>query len=100
MNGWMIRTCVVGMISTNCYLVYRDEAGTGPEETRPGVIIDPGDNAAYVEHQCLQLRIQPQAILLTHGHFDHLLRRESCGNIFRFLFTRERRKWECCGTRI
>ena len=73
MNGWKIRTCVVGMISTNCYLVYRDEAGTGPEETRPGVIIDPGDNAAYVEHQCLQLRIQPQAILLTHGHFDHLL---------------------------
>lgn len=35
-------------------------------------IVDPGDNAEVILEEVVKLRITPSAILLTHGHFDHL----------------------------
>ena len=32
---------VLGMVSTNCYLVYNDD-------TKEGVVVDPADNGAYI----------------------------------------------------
>ena len=66
MNDLRIKTCVLGMVSTNCYLVYH-------EQTREAVIIDPADNSEYLQAQCRDLALNPRAILLTHGHFDHIL---------------------------
>lgn len=58
-----IETLVVGSLSTNCYWIY--EPGR-----KDGVLIDPGAEADTIQ-AALGPRT-PAAILLTHGHFDHL----------------------------
>jgi hydroxyacylglutathione hydrolase len=54
----------VGLIETNCYVV-------GCEETKEGVVIDPGGHPqrilAEVERQGLTVKY----VLNTHAHFDH-----------------------------
>ena len=40
--------------------------------TRETVIVDPADNADYIADQCRMRGYLPSAILLTHGHFDHI----------------------------
>jgi glyoxylase-like metal-dependent hydrolase (beta-lactamase superfamily II) len=52
------------MLQGNCYLVRCDEAGRG-------VIIDPGDEAERIAEKIAGMKIEPAAILLTHGHIDH-----------------------------
>lgn len=74
-----IKRCVVGMISTNCYMVYHD--GEEKDE-KPCVIIDPGDNAQYLARICQNEKLKPQAILLTHGHFDHIMAADELRRIF------------------
>ena len=63
-----IKRCVVGMISTNCYIVYKAPQG----EENPCIIIDPGDNASYLAKLCRDEKLKPEAILLTHGHMQHV----------------------------
>ncbi|MBS5065859.1 MAG: MBL fold metallo-hydrolase [Hungatella hathewayi] len=64
MGDLRIKTCVLGMVSTNCYIVYRE---------KEAVVIDPADNGAYIVNQCRELGVMPVAVLLTHGHFDHIM---------------------------
>jgi hydroxyacylglutathione hydrolase len=59
-----IRSIVVGMLQGNCYLVRCDEAGHG-------VIVDPGDDAERIAAEVASMKLEPEAILLTHGHIDH-----------------------------
>lgn len=55
-----------GAWGTNCYL-----AATGPGEEC--VIIDPGHEAAPgVEETVARHRLKPVAVVLTHGHLDHV----------------------------
>lgn len=65
MGNLKIRNQVLGLIGTNCYLVFDDQ-------TKEGVIIDPADNGALILNQCRELEVIPKAVLLTHGHFDHI----------------------------
>ena len=65
MSDFRIKTCVLGPVSTNCYLVYNDT-------TKEAVAVDPGDNGDYILNKCSELGIKQQAVLLTHGHFDHI----------------------------
>lgn len=66
-NGKMQIKCLkVGELETNCYLIW-------DEETQEALIIDPADEANFVTEEVLGLKIQPTAIVLTHGHFDHCL---------------------------
>ena len=65
MSDMRVKTCVLGAVSTNCYLVYN-------EGTKKAVIVDPADNAQFILNKCNELGITPEAILLTHGHFDHI----------------------------
>ncbi|MGM9992400.1 MAG: MBL fold metallo-hydrolase [Candidatus Bruticola sp.] len=60
-----IITREVGGFATNCYLVY--------DSDNTGVIIDPGDNAAELEQIITNHHLNIKAILLTHGHCDHLI---------------------------
>ncbi len=60
-----ILTVTGGMLQTNCYLVWNEGA-------KDCVVIDPGFEATEI---LVQLRAQGKkvaAILLTHGHFDHV----------------------------
>ena len=59
MNDMRVKTCVLGAVSTNCFLVYHDT-------TKEAVIIDPADNAHYILNKCSELGISPRAVLLTH----------------------------------
>jgi glyoxylase-like metal-dependent hydrolase (beta-lactamase superfamily II) len=61
-----IQNISVGELQTNCYLVWN-------EDTRNCLIIDPGEDADFISEEILRLNLHPQAILLTHGHFDHCL---------------------------
>lgn len=63
----MIRiNCIrVGMLQTNCYIVY-------DEEIKEAVIIDPGDNAAFLANCIDSMGLNATAILLTHAHMDHI----------------------------
>jgi len=56
----------VGQMAVNCFLFYNSK-------TNHCLIIDPGDEADFITDKLLQLKLTPKAILLTHGHFDHLL---------------------------
>lgn len=54
----------VGDYQTNCYMV------SGPEDTC--VLIDPGYEPEYLLQQAHKRGKTVAAILLTHGHFDHV----------------------------
>lgn len=56
---------IVGEMGTNCYLVYSAD--------KTAVIIDPGDEGVEIAQMIDQMGLKPIAILLTHGHFDHIL---------------------------
>jgi hydroxyacylglutathione hydrolase len=57
----------LGPISTNCYLV---RASRGAEEA---VVIDPSGDAPQLRLELARLDSHCAAILITHGHWDHLL---------------------------
>ena len=59
-----IHRLVVGPLETNCYLV-SDEAGNA-------AVIDPGFEPEKVLSAARKLGLTIRAILLTHGHFDHV----------------------------
>lgn len=56
----------LGQIGTNCYIFY--QAGGA----KCG-IVDPGDQGEQVAEWLKQQGLEPEAVLLTHGHFDHIL---------------------------
>lgn len=56
---------VVGMLQTNCYIL-------GDPETAIGVVIDPGGDAERIARKVKEMGLHVEAILNTHGHFDHI----------------------------
>ena len=60
-----IKTLPLGAYQTNCYMVWADTADTC-------VVIDPGYEAQTVLLEAKRQGKTIQAILLTHGHFDHV----------------------------
>lgn len=56
---------VVGAVQTNCYFVYNPD-------TSECIIIDPGAEAQMLQEYIKTKKLKPVAILLTHGHFDHI----------------------------
>jgi hydroxyacylglutathione hydrolase len=56
----------LGPIGTNCYVVRASSAAT------EAVVVDPGGDAADLQRELTRLRASVAAILITHGHWDHL----------------------------
>ena len=56
---------VIG-VATNCYLIIN-------KETKEALLIDPADNALRISNVIEENVCTLKAILLTHGHFDHIM---------------------------
>lgn len=61
----MIRSVTVSECYTNCYICMN-------KDTKEGFIVDPGDDELKISVNVSRLEMTPKAILLTHGHFDHI----------------------------
>ena len=68
-----IKRLVLGLVRTNCYIVYT-------EDTKKAVIIDPAADSRRITEEISALGVNPEAVLLTHGHFDHMLAADSLRN--------------------
>ncbi len=66
MNNFRIKTFPAGQMGTNCYILYR-------EDQKKAVIVDPGADGSNILNRCRELSVTAEAILLTHGHFDHIM---------------------------
>ena len=60
-----IKTLVVGSYQVNCYIVSH-------EETKKAFIIDPGFEADSIKNVLVENDLDPQFIINTHGHADHI----------------------------
>ncbi len=54
----------LGLLQTNCYIIWNEKG--------EGIVIDPGYDAGRILKRLQELEVRPLAILLTHGHFDHV----------------------------
>lgn len=70
MGKLKIRSLVVGEVATNCYLAEN-------KETKETLVIDPGDEMRRIDDMITGNGLRPAAILLTHGHFDHVMAAEA-----------------------
>ena len=61
-----LQKCIVGSVYTNCYFLKNKETGEL-------LIVDPGDAADMIERKVSEMQGKPVGILLTHGHFDHIM---------------------------
>jgi glyoxylase-like metal-dependent hydrolase (beta-lactamase superfamily II) len=68
-----IHRIIVGDIATNCWIYPLDNgAHEQPDGYSPCVVIDPGDEGGRIIALLDQLKLFPQYIVLSHGHFDHI----------------------------
>ena len=66
MSKLEMQQCVLGQVFTNCYFLKNKETGEL-------LIVDPGDYAEKVFQKVSLMQGKPVGILLTHGHFDHIM---------------------------
>ena len=65
MSEIKIGRMVIGVAGTNCYFLYRE----GSQEC---VVIDAPDKGKQIAETLRRNGFEPVALLLTHGHFDHI----------------------------
>jgi hydroxyacylglutathione hydrolase len=61
-----IYTFETGVMKENCYFIH-------DEKENEGLVIDPGDDGQYLLSKFSEIGVSPQAIIATHGHFDHIM---------------------------
>lgn len=65
MKNIICKTIEVGAFGTNCYLVYR-------QENPKCLVVDPGAEPEKIFHIIAENKLEPAAIINTHGHVDHV----------------------------
>lgn len=66
MSDLKIGRIVLSVCATNCYFVYHE----GQSEC---IVIDPADRGDYIYQALGSKGFKVKAILITHGHFDHIM---------------------------
>ena len=66
MKDMIVKRVEVGALHTNCYIV------KSPDK-RDAVVIDPGGDLTVIQDALHRADAVCRLILLTHGHFDHIL---------------------------
>lgn len=61
-----IGSMTIGYVQTNCYFVYDDEK-------KDAIVFDPAIDGEGIYNALLKNDINVSAIMLTHGHFDHIM---------------------------
>lgn len=61
-----IKSMTLGMVATNCYIIIN-------KENKEALLVDPADNALRISNVIEENGCTLKAILLTHGHFDHIM---------------------------
>ena len=64
-----IKCLTVSSCYTNCYVCCN-------KDTKEGFIVDPGDDFVKITNYINSMDMKVVAIILTHGHFDHILAAE------------------------
>jgi len=59
-----VKKIILGEMASNCYVLQLSNANC--------VLFDIGDGAAVLQAYLTEHELQPQAIFLTHGHYDHI----------------------------
>ena len=59
----IIKKYSLGQLQANCYFLI---------EENDLILIDPGDDASFILEEIQRQRLNLNAILATHGHFDHI----------------------------
>lgn len=65
MSKVKVEKIVMGMYQTNCYYAYL-------EDSKDIIVVDPADSGEYLFDLFTEKGFKVSAILLTHGHFDHI----------------------------
>lgn len=66
---------VLGSCQTNCYFIYQEEEMPGQGDAqghKRAIVVDPADQGGRIHETLERNGIEVEAILLTHGHFDHI----------------------------
>lgn len=61
-----LQKCILGMVYTNCYFLKNKETGEL-------LLIDPAASPEKISEKIEEMQAKPAGILLTHGHYDHIL---------------------------
>lgn len=71
MSCLKIGRMVLGGFQTNCYFIYK-EGAQNEAGLCPAVVVDPAEQGDFIYHTLTQKGFCVAAILLTHGHVDHI----------------------------
>lgn len=66
MKSLEIMTLSLGALDTNCYIVEN-------KKTSAAWVIDPADSGDVISEEIIRRNLNLEKIILTHGHFDHIL---------------------------
>lgn len=69
MGKLQLQQLTLGPVFTNCYFVMNND-------TKELLIVDPADAPERIIHKANVMGARPVGILLTHGHFDHIMAAE------------------------
>lgn len=66
MKNLELQQRILGMVCTNCYFLKNKQTGEM-------LIVDPADQPQAIQDMVSRMGGTPMAILLTHGHYDHIM---------------------------